>query len=155
MLVDCPNLTQVTKAAALKQIDLPETVTRIEYNAFDLSGLESIELPENLNHIGSYAFASTQLRSFRMPDGFTASDFGSYALAYNYRLKTAYMGRNMDYSTFSDFTAFYRCDSLETLRLYAGTPPSASSYYFGFRSNCVLEVPDDPNVIEAYQQVEP
>lgn len=138
------------KATALKQIDLPETVTRIEYNAFDLSGLESIELPENLNHIGSYAFASTQLRSFRLPDGFATADFGSYALAYNYRLKTAYMGRNLDYSAFSDFTAFYRCDSLELLRLYAGTPPSANAYYFGFRQNCVLEVPED--AIALYQQ---
>jgi Leucine-rich repeat (LRR) protein len=131
------------KASSLKQIDLPETVTRIEYNAFDLSGLESIELPENLTHIGSYAFASTQLTSFRMPDGFTGSDYGSYFLAYNYHLKSAHLGRNMDYTGYTDMSTFYGCDSLELLRLYTATPPKASSTSnFGFRSKCVLEVPE-------------
>ena len=131
------------KASSLKQIDLPETVTRIENNAFDLSGLESIELPENLTHIGNYAFASTQLTSFRMPDGFTGTDYGSYFLAYNYHLKSAHLGRNMDYTGYSDMSTFYRCDSLELLRLYTATPPKATSTgNFGFRSNCVLEVPE-------------
>ncbi|MBR0272726.1 MAG: leucine-rich repeat protein [Bacteroidaceae bacterium] len=131
------------KASSLKQIDLPETVTRIEYHAFDLSGLESIELPENLSHIGDYAFASTQLRSFRMPDGFTGTDYGSYFLAYNYHLKSAHLGRNMDYTGYTDMSTFYSCDSLELLRLYTATPPKASSRSnFGFRSKCVLEVPE-------------
>ena len=131
------------KASALKQIDLPETVTRIENNAFDLSGLESIELPESLNHIGDYAFASTNLRSFRMPDGFTGTSYGSFFLAYNYHLKSAHLGRNMDYTGYTNMSTFYRCDSLELLRLYTATPPKASSRdHFGFRSNCVLEVPE-------------
>lgn len=160
---ETPNLTRVVlpanlatvrdhtfyKAGALKSIDLPETVTRIENSAFDLSALESIELPENLNYLGDYAFASTQLRSFRLPDGFTSKNFGTYTLAYNKRLKTAYMGRNLDYTTFTSFTAFHGCDSLELLRLYAGTPPSCDAYYFAWRKNCVLEVPED--AIEAYQ----
>ena len=130
------------KCGGLKQIDLPETVTRIENNAFDLSGLESIELPESLNHIGNYAFASTQLTSFRMPDGFTGTDYGTYFLAYNYHLKSAHLGRNMDYTGYSNMSTFYRCDSLELLRLYTATPPPASDYNFGFRGNCVLEVPE-------------
>lgn len=131
------------RASSLKQIDLPETVTRIEYNAFDQSGLESIELPENLTHIGSYAFASTQLTSFRMPDGFTGTDYGSYFLAYNYHLKSAHLGRNMDYTGYTDMSTFYGCDSLELMRLYTATPPKASSTSnFGFRSKCVLEVPE-------------
>lgn len=131
------------KASSLKQIDLPETVTRIESNAFDLSGLESIELPENLNHIGDYAFASTQLRTFRMPDGFTSTDYGSYFLAYNYHLKSAHLGRNMDYTGYTNMSTFVRCDSLELLRLYTATPPKATSTgNFGFRNNCVLEVPE-------------
>ena len=130
------------QASALKHIDLPETVTRIEYNAFDLSGLESIELPENLIHIGNYALASTQITSFRMPDGFTGTDYGSYFLANNRRLKSAHLGRNMDYTGYSDMSTFDDCDSLELLRLYTPTPPPASWYNFEFRGNCVLEVPE-------------
>ena len=141
-LITIPQLT-FYHCHGLKNIDLPETVTRIENNAFDLSGLESIELPENLNHIGNYAFASTNLRSFRMPDGFTGTDYGSYFLAYNYHLKTAHLGRNMDYTGYSNMSTFYRCDSLELLRLYTATPPIATSTgNFGFRRNCVLEVPE-------------
>ena len=140
-LTTIPNHT-FYKCGGLKQIDLPETLTRIEYSAFDLSGLESIELPENLTHIGSYAFASTQLTSFRMPDGFTGTDYGSYFLAYNYHLKSAHLGRNMDYTGYTNMSTFYRCDSLELLRLYTATPPPASDYNFGFRGNCVLEVPE-------------
>ena len=141
-LMTIPNYT-FYKCGGLKHIDLPETLTSIGNNAFDLSGLESIELPESLNHIGNYAFASTQLTSFRMPDGFTGTDYGSYFLAYNYHLKSAHLGRNMDYTGYSDMSTFYRCDSLELLRLYTATPPKATSTgYFGFRSNCVLEVPE-------------
>ena len=140
------------KATALRGITLPDSLRRIEYNAFDLSALESIELPEGVNYIGDYAFASTQLRTFRVPDGFDTGDFGAYALAYNKRLKSVYMGRNMDYTAFSYFTAFHQCDSLELLRLYAGTPPNCLSNYFSWRQNCVLEVPED--AVELYQQTD-
>ena len=135
---------------ALEQIDLPETVTNIGIGAFNGSGLTSIELPENLNSLGQSAFANCQLRSFRLNDGFTSKNFGGYVLQNCKRLKTAALGRNMDYTTFTDMSAFQGCDSLTLLRLYAANPPKASSAgNFGFRSNCVLEVPED--AVEAYQ----
>ena len=135
---------------ALEQIDLPESVTNIGIGAFNGAGLTSIELPENLNSLGQNAFANCQLRSFRLNDGFTSGAFGGYALQNNKRLKTAALGRNMDYTTFTDMSAFQGCDSLTLLRLYAANPPKASSAgHFGFRSNCVLEVPED--AVEAYQ----
>ncbi len=135
---------------ALEQIDLPETVTNIGIGAFNGAGLTSIELPENLNSLGQNAFANCQLRSFRLNDGFTSRDFGGYVLQNCKRLKTAALGRNMDYTTFTDMSAFQGCDSLTLLRLYAANPPKASSTgHFGFRSNCVLEVPED--AVEAYQ----
>ena len=135
---------------ALEQIDLPETVTNIGIGAFNGAGLTSIELPENLNSLGQNAFANCQLRSFRLNDGFTSGAFGGYVLQNNKRLKTAALGRNMDYTTFTDMSAFQGCDSLTLLRLYAANPPKASSAgHFGFRSNCVLEVPED--AVEAYQ----
>ncbi|MBR4897207.1 MAG: leucine-rich repeat protein [Prevotella sp.] len=135
---------------ALEQIDLPETVTNIGIGAFNGAGLTSIELPENLNSLGQNAFANCQLRSFRLNDGFTSRDFGGYVLQNCKRLKTAALGRNMDYTTFTDMSAFQGCDSLTLLRLYAANPPKASSAgHFGFRFNCVLEVPED--AVEAYQ----
>ena len=127
---------------SLQYVDLPDGLEEIRYNCFDLSGLTAIDLPESLHHIGDYAFASTQITSFRMPDGFTGTDFGSYFLAYNYHLKSAHLGRNMDYTGYSNMSTFYHCDSLELLRLYTPTPPPASWYNFEFRGNCVLEVPE-------------
>lgn len=133
---------------ALEQIDLPETVTEIGYGAFDHSALTSIELPENTQKIENYAFSNSKLRSFRVPDGFTSA-LGSYALENCDSLRTAYMGRNEDYTQYSTFTIFNSCDSLRLLRVYAGTPPSTDTWNKNFRFKCVLEVPE--GAIELYQ----
>lgn len=126
---------------SLEQIELPDSVKEIGYCAFDQSALTSIELPENIKKIEDNAFSSTQLRTFRVPDGFT-DGLGAHALDNCKRLKTAYMGRNEDYTTYSSFTIFNNCDSLELLRVYAGTPPSSDIWNKDFRKNCVLEVPE-------------
>ena len=147
------NLTRIANymfqyCYALEQIDLPESVTEIGYGAFDNSGLTSIELPENVQKIEDYAFSNSKLRTFRVPDGFTDA-LGSYALQNCDSLRTAYMGRNEDYTQYSSFTIFNSCDSLRLLRVYAGTPPSTDTWNKNFRFNCVLEVPE--GTIALYQ----
>ncbi len=130
------------QATSLRHIDLPPSVEEIGYCAFDQSALEEITLPDSVKTIEGSAFSSTNLRTFRVPDHFT-SDLGSYCLNNCKRLKTVYFGRNQDYSQWQSFTCCNGCDSLELMRVYAGTPPLCSSSYMGYRTNCILEVPED------------
>ncbi|MBQ3630342.1 MAG: leucine-rich repeat protein [Prevotella sp.] len=139
-LTRIPNYT-FQKATALQHINLPATVTEIGWMAFDQSGLTEIDLPENITNIDGYAFSNSQLQTFRVPDGFTA-DLGSHCFENCKRLKSIYFGRNQDYSQWTSFTAVYGCDSLQLMRVYAGTPPKSDTYSKDFRSKCVLEVPE-------------
>ena len=138
--------------SALEQIQIPDSVTEIGYAAFDLSGLTSVVLPDSLEKLESYAFSSTQLRSIRIPDGIKGNQPGSYVAAWCKHLKEAYLGRNQDYTTITSFTYFHNCDSLQLLRIYAGTPPQCYGGYLGYRKNCVLEVPED--AVDVYKETD-
>ena len=147
-LTRLPNYT-FQRAKALRTISLPATVREIGYAAFDDSGLESITLPDSLRLIETYALAGTQLRTIRIPDATETVQWG-FAQSCK-RLKSAYLGRNMNYAYINDFNYFNGCDSLQLLRIYAGTPPAISEYYSSaYRANCVLEVPEDQ--VELYRQ---
>lgn len=139
-LTRIPNYT-FQRATALQHINLPATVTEIGYCAFDQSALAEIDLPEGITKIEGSAFANTQITTFRIPDGFTA-DLGGHCFENCKRLKSIYFGRNQDYSQWTSFTAVYGCDSLQLMRVYAGTPPKSDTYSKDFRSKCVLEVPE-------------
>lgn len=140
-LTRLPNYT-FQRAKALRTISLPATVREIGWAAFDDSGLESITLPDSLRLIETYALNGTQLRTIRIPDATETVQWG-FAQSCK-RLKSAYLGRNMNYAYINDFNYFNGCDSLQLLRIYAGTPPAISEYYSSaYRANCVLEVPED------------
>ena len=136
-----PNGT-FQNTTALKTISLPVTTEEIGNSAFSGSGLTSFELPDSIKKVESYSFADTQLQTFRVPDTFT-NDLGSYTLYNCKRLKTVYFGRNQDYSQWVSFTCCSGCDSLELMRIYAGTPPKCDTWYMGYRTRCVLEVPEE------------
>ncbi len=127
---------------ALEQIQVPDSLKAVGYCAFDGSGLTSIQLPDSLEVIESYSFRATKLKEFRVPDGLKG-DPGSYTWQNCKQLKTIYLGRNQDYTQLTDFTCLHGCDSLQLLRIYAGTPPKCNTWYMGYRTNCVLEVPED------------
>ncbi len=127
---------------SLESIDLPNELRLIGYASFYGSGLTSILLPDSLKDVGDWAFSNTKLRTFRVPDTFT-DDLGAHCLENCKQLKSVYFGLNQDYSQWSSFTAVYGCDSLELMRIYAGTPPKSDTYAKDFRFNCVLEVPED------------
>lgn len=148
------NITRITnymfqKCKKLEQIQIPDNVKEIGYAAFDQSGLTSIQLPDSLSVIETHAFSSTQLREFRIPDGIHG-DPGSWTWENCKHLKSFYLGRNQDYSQLESFTCLSGCDSLQLLRIYAGTPPSCNTGYMGYRKTCVLEVPEDQ--VDAYKE---
>ena len=171
--MDLSNMTGMSElpsslfygASELKEVKLPPTLENIYYYAFEgcksLAGiifpeslkeignsafsgcesLEEVEFPDKLTSIGYQAFASSALRHVFVPDNVTT--LGSYAFAYNDSLRSARLSKNLSYT--DDFTYFSNCDSLNTLRIYAGTVPSLSTYNsnsnVSFRSRCMLEVP--------------
>ena len=137
---------------ALEQIQIPDSVKEIGSCAFDQSGLTSVILPDSLEKLRYNAFSSTQLRSIRIPDGIKGDQPESYVFENCKHLKEAYLGRNQDYTTITSFTYFHSCDSLQLLRIYAGTPPKCNSYYMGYRKNCVLEVPED--AVDVYKETD-
>lgn len=148
-------------AGKLKEVRLPSSMTHIDYSAFNgCASLESIDLPESLQVIDSYsfqgctslkevdfpaslvtinnsAFASSGLQNVFVPDNVTK--LGSSAFYDCDSLRTARLSKNLSYTDHFDY--FMYCDSLESLRIYAGTVPKVYDYYINFRSNCVLEVP--------------
>lgn len=130
------------RCQSLASIELPNELREIGYAAFDLSGLTAILLPDSIKQVDTYAFSSTLLTTFRVPDGFS-SDLGSWALSNCKRLKSVYFGRNQDYTQWKDFTCCNACDSLEVMRIYAGTPPKCNTGYMPYRKRCVLEVPEE------------
>lgn len=141
-----PNYT-FYYTTALKSITLPTSLTEIGSDAFEYSGVTSVALPSTLTTIGSYAFARSKLTRIELPKSVTS--VGTQFAAYCDSLTEAYLGRSMDYSKNSNFNYFRGCSNLALLRVYAGTPPGINSTYVGYRSNCVLEVPDGQ--VETYQ----
>lgn len=142
---------------SLKTITLPDSLKEIGYYAFYGSGLESIILPLKVQTIGYQAFYDTQLSEIKVPKNVLS--VGSQFAANCKQLKTAWLGRKQDYTNNYYFDYFAGCDNLELLRVCAGTPPeisSSSSWYVGaytgYRTNCVLEVPEGQ--VDIYQETD-
>ncbi|MBP5514777.1 MAG: leucine-rich repeat protein [Bacteroidaceae bacterium] len=125
-----------------KEFTFPTSLQTIGDYAFQYTyGLSEIELPISLKSIGYEAFYGSWLRSIEIPDSVTT--LGRYTFYNCDSLRTATLGKNMNYSGNSYFDYFYYCDNLETLRIYAGTPPAIStSYVSSYYKKCILEVPE-------------
>ncbi len=126
---------------ALPAITLPATLRSLNgYTFYNCNKLAAIEFPAGLNTIEEGDFQYTAIAEVVIPDSVTK--VGSYAFANCQKLRRASLGRNQDYSKNSSFDYFMGCDSLQTLRIFAGMPPAISSYYAPRNhANITLEVP--------------
>ena len=136
---NCPLLTN---------INLPASLTEIGEYAFKESGLTSIDIPETVTTIRRYAFGGTALTVVRIPNSVTTMQ--EYVFQNCKQLTAAYMGRNMSYTQVSDFSYFYGCSNLRTLRVFAGAPPGINSSYAPYYTECTLQVPED--ALSLYQE---
>ena len=75
---------------SLEEIEIPETVTRIEANAFrDCKALETLVLNEGLLEIGAGAFAGCEnLKEVILPDSVTYINTDAFAGCYNLVIRT-------------------------------------------------------------------
>lgn len=147
---------------SLTTIALPAAMTTIRSQAFYNSGLTTIDLSTaNITGIGSSAFAYSKLTELILPksvkyvgEGFAAGCTNLKKVWMSKKLTYEYAYYNNAYYYYSSFDYFDDCTALETLRLYAGTPPAdAYQYYMDYRQNCVLEVPMD--AVETYKNTSP
>ena len=148
---ELPNTITTINSSAFaycnfSEFTFPTSLQTIGSSAFSYSGLVEIDLPISLKSIGNEAFSNSRLRSIEIPDSVTT--LGSSAFYNCDSLRTATLGRNMNYSGNSYFNYFNYCDNLQTLRIYAGTPPGiSSSYVSSYYKKCVLEVPEGADSI--------
>ena len=160
-MTELPDYT-FYECESLTTIDLPATLTTISDGAFYNCGLTTIDLSTtNITAIGSSAFAYSKLTELILPKSvkYVGSDLATGCT----NLKKVWMSKKLTYEYayynnayyyYSSFDYFDDCTALETLRLYAGTPPAdAYQYYMDYRQNCVLEVPMD--AVETYKNTAP
>lgn len=147
---------------SLTTIALPAAMTTIGSSAFYNSGLTTIDLSTaNITAIGGSAFAYSKLTELILPKSVKAVGSGLAAGCTN--LKKVWMSKKLTYESgyygnvyysYYRFDYFDNCNALETLRLYAGTPPTnVYQSYLDYRQNCVLEVPMD--AVETYKNTSP
>ena len=120
----------------------PASLRTIGYQAFRRTyGLTDITLPISLRTIEGYAFQGSKLKHIEIPDSVTT--LGSYAFQACDSLRTAVLGRSMDYTNSTYFDYFNNCNNLRLLRIFAGTPPTINGDYYinSYYKDCVLEVP--------------
>ena len=96
---------------ALTEFEIPATVTSIEANVFQNSGLKSITLHDAIESIGNYAFSGcTALTEIVIPDSVTS--LGSYVFMNCTSLRTVKLSNQI---TKIDTQAFNGCSALEWL----------------------------------------
>ena len=109
---------------SLHQVSLPSTVTRIEDNGFEGSGLTSIVLPSSMTSVESYVFSGcNNLRYVEIPAGVTSFSAG----------------------------AFEHC-VFDTIRCYATTPPEMEESFESDGINAIVLIPF--GTLAAYQEDE-
>ena len=122
--------------ASLTSVQLPESVTVLNSQCFQDTGLTSITLPSGLTVIGENAFLDSELTSITLPDGLTKID--SYAFAYTPLTSiqipdsvTTIGGHAFDQTALTTVTipdsvtslggqAFYKCTRLRSATIGAG-----------------------------------
>ena len=101
------------KARNLQSITLPNNLTEISCESFQMTSLTSITIPSGVTSIGSWAFQDSSLTSITIPSGVTS------------------IGRN----------AFSECRSLQKITFLSVTPPTFDYGIFDNTNNCPIYVP--------------
>ena len=118
------------KCTSLVNITIPDSVTRIDYQAFRGTGLKSVKIPENVTTMGDFVFAEcSDLESVELSKGITQIGLGTFfeceklkSVTIPYGVKS--ISRN----------AFVDCKSLRSITL----PDSVTGISAGAFENCGL-----------------
>ena len=108
------SITGFAFCKSLKSVKLPNSLKKIDAEAFWLSGLEHIDIPEGVEILGNGAFAATMIESITLPSSLTK--IGDNAFAYCEKLKSV---------TFSDGLEVIGYKAFENTALTAVEIPSS------------------------------
>lgn len=170
--VNLPNgLTNIGNSAFkecnnLKSLDIPNSVTRIEGQAFEMSGLTSINIPNSVTSLGGCTFFYCfNLRSIELPNSLISMNGCDFY--YCTSLTSVIIGNGLSVIPNQSFEgctnlqsvtigscltqidqyAFKDCPITE-LTIFATTPPSGNGVYTINAADCILYVP--ASAIDAY-----
>lgn len=92
------NLDEIGAGAfynsGLREISLPTSVTKIQFDAFKDTNLTNINLHEGITHVGAQAFAMTSIEELRLPSSVTTLNESN--------LKTHKQGSGLLFRTYAD-----------------------------------------------------
>ena len=126
-----------TLTEKLESVTIPDTVTAIEGNAFQMSGIKNITLPDSIKEIDSQAFCATNLTSVDIPD--SVETLGDGIFQGCYELKTVNLGKNVENIGSG---AFEDCSSLGSIKI----PDSVN--YIGYGAFKGTPITDNQNGIK-------
>ena len=114
---------QAFAGTALKFIEIPASVERIEESLFEGSALTSISIPSSVKEIGAKAFAGSALRSITVPSSLEIIEESLFE-------GSALTSINLSYVTTIQARAFYNCP-LESIRIPSSVKRIEREAFFG------------------------
>lgn len=156
------GLTRINNSAfanyqALKNINIPNTVTVLAANAFESSGIKEIIIPDSVKTIDSYCFRNSGLESIVLPDTditlgmdcFSRTPLKSIRLPNT--LKTLPNGIFVNSSLVSitipdsvetiEYSSFQGCKSLETVIIPESVTSIGNSTFYGCTTLKSIDLP--------------
>lgn len=125
--------------SGIESVSIPETVTRIEEQAFAFcSKLITVIIPNSVTYIGFYAFECSGIVSVTIGDGVTHIDNKAFSSCRS--LSTVSIGKSVEKI---GKRAFEECGTITKLTCKATTPPSCGSEAFVDidKEKCIVSVP--------------
>lgn len=135
------------ECSGIKSIEFPDSLTTISYGAFQFcEKLDSVKLPSNLTTLGDAVFYSCEaLTTVTIPNKYTS--IPAQTFMYCHKLKSVIIGSgvtSIGNNAFKNYT-----NSVNSLTVYAKTPPSGGVSCGILNTNCDLYVRAD--ALSAYQ----
>jgi len=104
-------------------ITLPLTFNGNAYDIYRITGVKNVVIPEGMTRIGAYAFAGSGLQSIVIPEGVTS--MGDYAF-YDCELKNIELPKGI---TNIPYCAFLQCNSLVSITIPEGVKTIGTSAF--------------------------
>lgn len=129
----------------IREVYIPDSVTYIEYSAFQASNVKKVRLPETLKKIEGALFAGANINSIEIPGNVKVIDNEAFQECWN--LESVVLPKNLKKI---DFSAFEECKSLKEVEIPEGTKKIGSSAFYNCENLEKVIIPETVKTIEEY-----